>query len=70
MQEILKKTLSIVIPVFNEEKNISALYKSLLLEISKLEIFNYEIVFVNDGSTDHSLEEIKFRSASSSFGWN
>lgn len=66
MQEILKKTLSIVIPVFNEEKNISALYKSLLLEISKLEIFNYEIVFVNDGSTDHSLEEIKIISQNDS----
>lgn len=49
---------SVVIPVFNEEGNIPELYQrltNLLSSISK----EYEIIFVNDGSTDKSLEKIK-----------
>lgn len=43
------KSISLVIPAYNEEKNIRPLYR----EIKKsLKNFNYEIIFVNDGSTD------------------
>jgi len=47
--------LSIVIPVFNEEENLTSLYQRLtdVLEIAEP---NYEFVFVNDGSRDHSGE--------------
>lgn len=48
--------LSIIIPVFNEEKNISPLL-SRLLEIVK--DYNYEIIFVSDGSKDNTAAEIK-----------
>ncbi|MEK6964513.1 MAG: glycosyltransferase family 2 protein [Nanoarchaeota archaeon] len=49
--------LSIVIPVKNEEENLETLYKELSQTIVKLG--SYEIIFVNDGSTDHSLEILK-----------
>lgn len=49
--------LSIVIPAYNEERNIFVLYENLL-EILK-EYENYELIFVNDGSTDNTLREIK-----------
>lgn len=48
--------LSIVIPVFNEEGNIDALLKRLQPIIQP---YNHEIVFVNDGSRDHTVDDIK-----------
>ncbi|HPR17475.1 MAG TPA: glycosyltransferase family 2 protein [Candidatus Cloacimonadota bacterium] len=47
--------LSFVIPVFNEEESLKQLYAELLENISGYE---YEIIFVDDGSTDRSYEEI------------
>ena len=48
--------LSIIIPVFNEEKNIQPLLKRLLKVVKK---YNFEIIFVSDGSTDKTEEVIK-----------
>jgi dolichol-phosphate mannosyltransferase len=48
--------LSVIIPVFNEEKNISPLLERLL---SVIKDYTYEIIFVSDGSTDKTVEEIK-----------
>ncbi len=54
--------ISIVIPVFNEELNIKPLYRQLDSVLGKKEIVNsYEIIFVDDGSTDNTssfLEQI------------
>lgn len=53
--------LSIIIPMFNEEKNISLLYNSLKRVLNKLKK-SYEIIFVDDGSIDNSfniLEKIQ-----------
>lgn len=52
--------ISIVSPVFNEEENIKKSYEELINVIKKLKHFNvYEIIFVNDGSTDNSLNILK-----------
>ncbi|MFN5786429.1 MAG: glycosyltransferase, partial [Flavobacteriia bacterium] len=48
--------LSIVVPTFNEDGNIEPLYLSLLLQMEKLHVSNFEIIYVNDGSSDGSLE--------------
>lgn len=50
--------LSVVIPVFNEEKNIEELYQeleSILSGIGK----QFEIIFIDDGSTDDSFTLLK-----------
>jgi polyisoprenyl-phosphate glycosyltransferase len=47
--------LSIIIPVFNEEKNINPLLDRLLPVIKP---YDYEIIFVSDGSKDKTEEEI------------
>lgn len=45
--------LSIVIPIYNEEKNIVPLFTRLTNTLDRLDR-NYEIIFVNDGSRDRS----------------
>lgn len=52
--------LSIVIPCFNEEGVLDELYGVLKKEINKSEkILSYELIFVDDGSKDKTLEDIK-----------
>jgi dolichol-phosphate mannosyltransferase len=46
--------ISVVIPVYNEEENIPALYERLTAVLSGIDP-NYEIIFVDDGSGDHSV---------------
>ncbi len=48
--------LSVIIPVFNEEENINPLLKKLLPLIKN---YQYEIIFIDDGSNDKTAEEIK-----------
>lgn len=50
------KTISIVIPCHNEEKNLSPLVKEIIKEIPKK--YNYEIILVDDGSNDKTEFEI------------
>jgi len=47
--------ISIVIPIYNEEANIAKLAESILKALSGIE---YEVLFINDGSTDNSEKEI------------
>lgn len=54
-----KKLLSIVIPAYREEKNISYIYRELILVLDGLKDYDSEIIFVNDGSPDHTWKEIE-----------
>lgn len=49
--------ISIVVPLFNEQDNINVLYKELLPVLHGFDM-SYEIIFVDDGSTDNSWEII------------
>jgi dolichol-phosphate mannosyltransferase len=49
--------ISIVIPLFNEEENISALYERLISSSATWDS-PFEIIFVDDGSTDSTAERI------------
>jgi polyisoprenyl-phosphate glycosyltransferase len=49
--------LSLVIPIFNEEKLVDELVKRTISSIESF-ILDYEVIFVDDGSTDQSLEKI------------
>ena len=48
------KPFSIVIPLYNEEKNIINLYNEISISLSSISKIHYEIIFVNDCSTDNS----------------
>ena len=48
-----KKCISIVLPAYQEEKNIFPTYQELLAVLSPLaDTYDYEIIYVNDGSSD------------------
>ena len=50
--------LSIVIPVFNEEENLSLIYEELKGVVNGMKM-DYEILFIDDGSTDTSLTVLR-----------
>jgi glycosyltransferase involved in cell wall biosynthesis len=50
--------ISIVVPLFNEEEGLNIFYDELVGELRKLGK-DYEIIFIDDGSTDTSLEILK-----------
>lgn len=51
------QTISLVVPVFNEEKGLDIFYKTVCQIIDKREE-SFELIFVNDGSSDRSLEKL------------
>ncbi|MCF8463931.1 MAG: glycosyltransferase family 2 protein [Flavobacteriales bacterium] len=51
--------VSVVIPIYNEEKNIPTLYGRLSTVFAGLNLRSFEFVFVNDGSTDDSMKLLK-----------
>lgn len=55
----MKKDISLVIPVYNEEENIASLIIRLGELKKKMPGKNFEIIFVDDGSTDKSFDILK-----------
>lgn len=52
------KKISILVPVYNESESLKYLYDELVLITNALNIYAWEFLFVNDGSTDNSLIEL------------
>lgn len=50
--------ISVIIPCYNEEQNIPLLYNRLSTVLDKMNV-QYELIFINDGSKDNSIQLIK-----------
>lgn len=50
--------ISVVVPLFNEEESLPELY-AWIERVMQANGFSFEVIFVNDGSTDHSWEVIE-----------
>ncbi|RPJ28812.1 MAG: glycosyltransferase [Chloroflexi bacterium] len=50
--------LSLIIPVYNEAKNLPILYESIQETLKSIQSI-WEVIFVDDGSTDNSFEAMK-----------
>ncbi|UKB86065.1 glycosyltransferase family 2 protein [Chryseobacterium sp. MEBOG06] len=72
------KKISIVIPAHNEEGNVALVHEKIKQVFSGLKDYDFEIIFVNDGSRDHTqqkleelsqkFEEVKYIEFSRNFG--
>lgn len=49
---------SIVVPIYNEQENVEELYKAITGALSAA-VWNYEMIMVDDGSTDASFVELQ-----------
>jgi len=59
MQRISKKKVSVIIPAHNEQNNIGFLTQALTETLGTTN-YDFELIFVDDGSRDNTLNEIKF----------
>ena len=53
------KKISIIIPTYNEEESLPILYDRLDKLMNKIDNYEFEVLFVNDGSRDRTIELIK-----------
>lgn len=53
------KTITILVPAYNEEEVLEQLYSRLTGVFQGISNYNFEILFVNDGSKDRTLDIIK-----------
>ena len=52
------KTITFIIPSYNEEGNISELYKQISESISSFTNYNFSYLFIENGSTDNTYSEL------------
>ena len=50
--------ISVVVPLYNEEESLPELYR-WIEKVMKANGFSFEVIFVNDGSTDNSWQVIE-----------
>ena len=53
---LARKTLSVIVPCFNEEQVIATTHGEIVTNLSKVDDLRLEIVYVDDGSGDKTLE--------------
>ena len=67
------KSISVVVPVYNEEGNVAELHREIK-DICEKNNYVYEIIFINDGSSDrteeicHVLKPLKYIALRRNFG--
>lgn len=54
----MKKLISLIIPCYNEEEGLDILHSALEDVANKMENYDFEYLFINDGSKDKTLEKI------------
>lgn len=56
MQQVFERELSVVIPIMNEEDNVKPMVEAVQAALGG---FDYELIFVDDGSTDQTIPRLK-----------
>ena len=52
------KKISIVVPCYNEEENVEPISEAIIQQIEKLQNYTYELVLIDNCSTDKTKEKI------------
>lgn len=58
MEYKAKKLISLIVPVYNEEANVLPMYEACKKIMDGIPEYNWELIFVNDGSKDRSFEYV------------
>ena len=53
------KKITILVPAYNEEESLNALYERISKIMNEMSNYDFELLFVNDGSRDNTLKIIK-----------
>jgi len=51
--------ISIIVPLYNEEENVTLLYEAIANVLVPLNKFRFEMIFIDDGSTDHTFQKLE-----------
>lgn len=62
------KTIELIVPCYNEEKCVALFYKRIREVFSEMPGYDFIITYVDDGSKDHTMDEIKRVAASADAG--
>lgn len=54
-----KQLISIYVPFYNEQNSVVSVYKELMQILSKIKKYIFELIFIDNGSTDKTREEIE-----------
>ena len=53
------KKISVIVPCYNEEESLPLFHKEVTKVLQEIADADYELLFVNDGSKDHTIDVIK-----------
>lgn len=51
--------ISVIVPCYNEEEVLPLFYQTVSKELNKINNVDYELLFIDDGSSDHTIEILK-----------
>ena len=55
----MAELISLIVPCYNEEQSLPYFQKEVSAVMDRMNYLDFEIIFVNDGSTDHSWQVIE-----------
>ncbi len=55
----MKKLISVVLPCYNEVENVCAISNAVIAQLEKMTMYNYEIIFIDNCSTDGTKDELR-----------
>ena len=55
----MREKISIIVPCYNEEKALPYFYKEIVKIKEEMKEIDFEYIFINDGSTDNTLQELR-----------
>lgn len=59
MKKVKKDLISVIVPCYNETEAISYYYEEMLKQMNKMSNVDFELIFVDDGSKDNTLEKMR-----------
>ncbi len=59
MHPLLKQKIVIIVPVHNEQDNVSLLVERTMKVLAPIDNYQFELLFVDDGSSDDTIQEIE-----------